>query len=78
MNSNKIRLTDRRTFIRKCLRFGAGGGLVMIGAFLGFRKESPKDNNTDCTLKNPCQGCSKYQGCTLPRAEEFRLNKREI
>jgi len=73
-NSRNLK-QSRREFIKVCLRYGAGGGLFVIGAYLGFRKENPEDSPNDCTLKDPCQGCSKYAGCKLPRAQNVKQNE---
>jgi hypothetical protein len=72
MNTSQFKLKSRREFVKDCLRFGAGGGLIVIGAILGFRDDNPEDRAGDCTLKNPCRGCSKYTGCNLPRAQNAK------
>jgi len=58
----------RREFIKTCLRFGVGGGLVASGIALGLRKKTESNGNDLCQLSSPCQGCSKYSGCRLPKA----------
>ena len=75
MDFTKIQYMDRRDFIKNCLRYGAGGGLIAIGAYLGFRNKSSQTNSDDCTLKNPCLNCSKYSGCKLPRARNVKNNE---
>ena len=66
---------SRREFIKTVLRYGLGGGLVLTGAILGFREKTHEDGTSDCTLKDPCQGCSKYSGCSLPKAQNAKSNK---
>ena len=75
MNIFRFRAISRREFVRDCLRFGAGGGLILFGVILGFRNNSKDENNDDCTLRNPCQGCNKYVGCNLPRAQNVKKTK---
>jgi hypothetical protein len=76
MRSVTEKYLNRREFIKTCLRFTIGGGLVSVGFILGQRKKVDEDER-DCTLKNPCQSCSKYAGCNLPRAESYRIKNRE-
>lgn len=61
---------DRRDFLKRSLRIGAGSAIIAGGIILGIRK--PKEGTRDCVLKNPCRGCAKYAGCDLPRANEQR------
>jgi len=67
---NKLPLTykNRREFIKTCFRFGIGGGLVFAGVVLGSRKKTGNNESDLCQLRSPCQNCSKYSGCTLPKA----------
>jgi len=63
---------SRRRFIKDCLRFGLGSGLIITGAILGLRKNTREENDDFCQLSVPCQGCSKYTGCRLPRAQNVK------
>ena len=63
---------SRREFIKDCLRFGLGSGLIITGAILGLRKNTREENDGICQLSVPCQGCSKYTGCRLPRAQNVK------
>lgn len=65
----------RREFMKTCLRFGIGGGLVVSGIALGLRKKTDGDGNDLCQLNSPCQGCSKYSGCSLPKAQTVKKKK---
>ena len=57
--------TDRREFVKTCVRFCVGGGLIFTGVVLSTRESD--DTNT-CQLSSPCHGCSQYNGCKLPKA----------
>jgi len=63
---------NRREFIKTSLRFGIGGGLIFTGIALELRKKSDGPENDICQLSNPCRGCSKYSGCSLPRAQNVK------
>jgi len=63
---------NRREFIKTCLRFGVGGGLIFSGIALSLRKKSDNTGNDLCQLSSPCRGCSKYSGCNLPRALDVK------
>jgi hypothetical protein len=56
---------SRREFIKTCLRFGVGGGLIFTGIVLN-RKET--DDTNGCHLISPCHSCSQYNGCKFPKA----------
>jgi hypothetical protein len=59
---------SRREFIKTCLRFGIGGGLILAGVVLGTRKKTADTESDQCYLSSPCRGCSQYYGCNLPKA----------
>ena len=65
-NSKNI---DRREFIKTCLRFGVGGGLVTTGIFLGTRKNTTTGGSEICENSSPCDGCSQFTGCDLSKAQ---------
>lgn len=75
MKNNRNFKKDRREFVKTCLRYGLGGGLLITGAILGFREQNPEEGTSDCSLKNPCQGCSKYTGCSLPKAQNAKTTE---
>jgi len=62
----------RREFIKTCLRFGIGGGLIFAGIALGTRKRTDTNESDLCEITSPCQGCSQYSGCSLPKAQKFK------
>jgi len=68
MNKLPFKYRNRREFIKTCLRFGIGGGLLLAGIALGRRKKTSSNESDFCQLRSPCQNCSKYSGCTLPKA----------
>ena len=68
MNILQSNNKTRREFIKTCLRFGVGGGLLFTGIVVGTRKKFVSKNNDLCQLSTPCRGCSKYSGCNLPQA----------
>jgi hypothetical protein len=68
MNQLPFTYKNRREFIKTCLRFGIGGGLVFAGIALGRRKNTGGNENEICQFRSPCQNCSKYSGCNLPQA----------
>lgn len=59
---------SRREFLKTCLRFGVGGGLIFAGIVLGTRKKTDDAESGQCYLSSPCRGCSQYTGCNLPKA----------
>jgi hypothetical protein len=63
---------NRREFLKTCLRFGIGGGLVFTGITLGLRKKNDNTENDSCQISSPCRGCLKYNGCSLPRALDVK------
>ena len=64
----------RREFIKTCLRFGVGGGLVFVGTVLGIRKKIGLRENDPCSINPKCQNCSRYSGCILPQARREKEN----
>ena len=63
---------NRRGFIKKCLRIGAGSTVVIVSAVLGLRPSNNKKEDQDCTIQSPCRICTKFNGCELNRAAEYR------
>jgi hypothetical protein len=61
--------TSRREFIKTCLRFGVGGGLILGGVALGLREKSDNSQGDLCQFSSPCQGCGQFNGCTLPKRQ---------
>jgi hypothetical protein len=61
---------NRREFIKTCLRFGVGGGLLFGGIALGLKSKT--DENGLCQFTSPCQGCGQYNGCNLPKKVESK------
>jgi hypothetical protein len=59
---------SRREFIKTCLRFGVGGGLIFTGIVLITRNETDDNKSDQCYISSPCGGCSQYSGCDLPKA----------
>ena len=49
------------------MRFGVGGSLIFGGVALGLRKKSADGQNDLCEISSPCQGCSQFGGCNLPK-----------
>jgi hypothetical protein len=72
MKTNHYKSKNRREFIKDCLRIGIGGGLIITGAILGLRKNTRGESDSFCQLSVPCKGCSKYTGCSLPRAQNAK------
>jgi hypothetical protein len=68
MNIQQSKHTNRREFIKTCLRFGIGGGLIFTGAAIGLRKNEGNGETDLCQRRSPCRGCSQYSGCNLPKA----------
>ena len=66
---------SRREFLKSCLRFGVGGGLVITGLALGLRKKSDESESDLCQISSPCNGCSQYKGCNLPKAAAVKKNE---
>ena len=66
----------RREFIKTSLRFGVGGGLIFGGIALGLREKTANSENDLCQVTSPCRGCSKYSGCSLPRAQNTKKDAR--
>jgi hypothetical protein len=65
----------RREFIKTCLRFSIGGGLIFTGIALGLRKKADNTKSDICQLGTTCRGCLQYKGCNLPQA--LTVKKRE-
>ena len=66
----------RRAFIKTCLRIGAGTGLLIGGAVLGFRDNDNASTQEACQLKIPCKGCNKFNGCSFSRAQTIKNSAR--
>ena len=62
----------RREFIKTSLRFGIGGGLIFTGIALGLRKKTDSSGNDLCEITSPCQGCSQFSGCSLPKSQNVK------
>ena len=65
----------RREFIKTSLRFGIGGGLIFAGVALGLRKKTDSSGNDLCEITSPCQGCSQFSGCSLPKAQNVKKDR---
>jgi hypothetical protein len=63
---------DRREFIKTCLRFGIGGGLITTGLIISTRDKTGSGSSDICQINSPCQGCSQFSGCSLPKAEDAK------
>ena len=59
---------SRREFIKTCLRFSVGGGLIFAGIVLGTRNKTDDNKSEQCHISSPCGGCSQFSGCNLPKA----------
>jgi hypothetical protein len=68
MNITDFPLSDRRTFIKSCLRFGIAGGLLIGAAVIGFRNRGKDQASEICQLRIPCKGCRQFNGCNFSRA----------
>jgi hypothetical protein len=68
MKFSETKYKTRREFIKTCLRFGIGGGLILTGIALGLRKKAGNIETDLCQLSTRCGGCSKYNDCKLPQA----------
>jgi len=69
--SDNQQLIDRREALRRGLRWGAMGGLGLLGAGLMSR-------GSECRVTDPCVGCREFTKCGLAKAQVERELKKEV
>jgi len=67
--------TSRRQLLHAAGRYGALGGLLVLGGVLMARG---RRNREACELTWPCGKCAVFDRCQLSRAAEARKNRREL
>lgn len=63
--------TQRRHFFHTCARLTVVAGAALF-AIRQEQKRLALENDPACLRLDPCADCSKYQACTLPKANEAR------
>jgi hypothetical protein len=59
---------DRREFLRTIGRYAATAAVGTASAFLLIRKARNNEKAHRCTNRGICDGCSTFDGCSLPQA----------
>jgi len=66
---------SRREFLKDGIRTVLFGGFVFVSGILGWRKIS-NAGQTSSLVNLHCRGCSILQVCFLPKAIDFKREKR--
>jgi hypothetical protein len=66
---------SRREFLKGGIRTVLFGGLVFVSGMLGWRKIS-NAGQTSSQVNLPCRDCSILPVCFLPKAIDFKREKR--
>ena len=66
---------SRREFLKGGIRTVLVGGLVFVSGMLGWRKIS-NAGQTSSQVNLPCRDCSILPVCFLPKAIDFKREKR--
>lgn len=65
---------NRREFLRSGLRTLLFGGIAIISGLLGWREIRAAGDGRLCAITSSCIGCTKFNGCTDPKAKNLKQN----